>query len=67
MTDRSPEKNLGRREFLVASGSGVAVGGAVLATRKSVAVDTVEPKAGKKTSGYKATKHVRTYYELARF
>ncbi len=65
MTDRSSEKTLGRRAFFIASGGAAAVGGAVLASTQAVAA--VDPKTETRTDGYKATEHVKKYYELARF
>ena len=59
-------KSAGRRKFLKTAGLGAgAVGAAavsVVATPEAKAVDASQDGAG-----YQETKHVRTYYELARF
>ena len=53
-----------RRGFLKLAGLGTVAGGAVVAS-------TVVPAAAEdvtaKTSGYRETDHVRTFYESARF
>jgi len=64
--DRRPETDQAgndRREFLRLAGLGSVVGGAALVAGTSVeAAEATE--AGQ---GYRETKHVRTYYDTARF
>jgi len=64
--DRKPEKGRAetdRRGFLRLAGLGSVVGGAALVAGTSTeAAETTE--AGQ---GYRETKHVRTYYDTARF
>ena len=55
-----------RRGFLKLLGAGVAGGGAALGTGAAAAASD-DDVAGRKGSGYRETKHVRTYYDLAKF
>ncbi|MEK9673388.1 MAG: twin-arginine translocation signal domain-containing protein [Rhodospirillaceae bacterium] len=60
------KETLGRREFLKkAAVTGGAAGVAAVALSKGSARAAQVPD--RRTSGYQETKHVKTYYELARF
>ena len=57
-------KQSGRRDFLKMSATGAAaVGGAMFVT-KVASAETVDVPKG---TGYRLTKHVKTFYDLARF
>jgi hypothetical protein len=61
---RKEKRAENRRGFLKLAGLGTVVGGAALATGKTV--QAAEP-VDKSTGGYRETPHVKTYYELTRF
>ena len=56
---------IGRRGFL--KQAGVAVGTAGVAAVVSTQAPAASETADTKSTGYRETEHVRTYYELARF
>ena len=53
-----------RRGFLKGSAVSVAAAGVAVVAGKSAVANQVEVTSGK---GYRETKHVKTYYETARF
>lgn len=64
MTDKK-EETLDRRGFFGAAAKGATLGlGAVVATVSTAQATEVEPSGD---STYRATPHVKTYYDLARF
>jgi len=59
-------KTLPRRDFLKAAGiTGATAGAAVIALNSKSAKAVISEDQTK--TGYQETKHVKTYYELARF
>ncbi len=70
MTNKKDAKTLRRRDFLKTAGlTAGAAGIATAAVSGSSAQASLAGKAGeidKKSSGYRETDHVRTYYETAR-
>jgi len=64
MSEKGQKAKAGRRSFLKLVGVGALSGGAVLALDKSKAEASETPE---KTSGYRETDHIRTYYESTRF
>ncbi len=65
MTTETGSATLGRRGFL--KQAGVAVGTAGVAAVVSTQAPAASEKADVKSTGYRETEHVRTYYELAKF
>jgi|TARA_B100001142_G_scaffold324069_2_gene375200 hypothetical protein len=63
---KKAKKDLPRRDFLKAAGLTGATAGAAVVALKTKSAKAVIPEDGVKT-GYQETKHVKTYYELARF
>jgi hypothetical protein len=60
----SEEAVADRRGFLKGSAVSVAAAGVAVVAGKSAVANQVEVPSGK---GYRVTKHVKTYYETARF
>jgi len=54
-----------RRGFLKLAGLGTVAGTAAIAA--SVTSGTAKEAIAEKTSGYRETEHIRTYYDSARF
>ena len=54
-----------RREFLSLSGGAIAVGTVNLSTTPAQATESHQQEVS--TSGYRSTKHIQQFYELARF
>ncbi|MDH5750039.1 MAG: twin-arginine translocation signal domain-containing protein [Rhodospirillales bacterium] len=68
MTDKKKAKILPRREFLKTAGlTAGAAGIAVAAVSGSSAQASSVGESNQKSSGYRETEHVRTYYKTARF
>ncbi|MSO93181.1 MAG: formate dehydrogenase [Rhodospirillales bacterium] len=66
MKDRKETTPLRRREFLRVAGlASGALGAAAVAGAPDAAKAAAAPD-GRKTSGYRETDHVKTYYRLAR-
>ena len=65
MKSRKDSQRVARRDLLKLAGLGSVTGAALMATSTGKAEAAAE--AGRKDSGYRETKHVRTYYELAKF
>ena len=65
MKDQTQQKeSVSRRGFFGSAGKGLAVGVGAMVTATTGAEAAVEaPNEG----GYRETKHVKTYYDLARF
>ncbi len=64
MSEKRQTAKADRRSFLKLVGVGALSGGAVLALDKSSAKASETPV---KTTGYRETDHIRTYYESTRF
>lgn len=65
MNTESKKQRVARRDLLKIAGLGGAAGAAALAgTTGKAEAATVE---NEKSSGYRETEHVRTYYDLAKF
>ncbi len=67
MHSKKEPKALPRREFLKAAGLATGVLGAAAASLTPKPAKAGAGGDGGKTSGYRETEHVRTYYRLARF
>lgn len=64
MSENRQKAKADRRGFLKLMGVGALSGGAMLALDKSKAEASETPV---KTTGYRETDHIRTYYESTRF
>jgi nitrous oxide reductase len=60
------DKKTSRRDFLKAAGVTGAAAGAAAVVLSGETVKAASPDTGN-SAGYRETKHVKTYYELARF
>jgi len=60
------DKRTSRRDFLKAAGVTGAAAGAAAVALSGEQAKAASPETGK-GAGYRETKHVKTYYELARF
>lgn len=65
MKTRKDEQRLARRELLKFAGLGSVAGAAAIAAGAGQSESA--SAAEEKSSGYRETEHVRTYYELAKF
>lgn len=66
MREEDRAVQVGRRAFLKQAGIAVGAAGAAVLSAGDTAVAGTRD-ADVRTSGYRETEHVRTYYELARF
>ncbi len=64
MRDDKPNAKESRRDFLKLAGVGTLAAGAAAVAGEPVPAAEVEADGGE---GYRETKHVKTYYALARF
>ncbi len=64
MRAKKAERDVARRDLLKLAGLGGVAGAAALATKGRTAEASSSARDG---SGYRETKHVRRYYELAKF
>jgi hypothetical protein len=65
MKTRKEKQRVARRDLLKFAGLGSVAGAAAIAKSAGKAEAAVEVDA--KSSGYRETEHVRTYYDLAKF
>jgi hypothetical protein len=65
MTTRKEKQQVARRDLLKIAGLGGVAGAAAIATSAGKAEAAAEMDV--KSSGYRETAHVRTYYDLAKF
>lgn len=65
MKTRKDEQRVARRELLKFAGLGSVAGAAAIAA--GAGQSEAASAAEEKSSGYRETEHVRTYYELAKF
>lgn len=65
METKKEKQQVARRDLLKIAGLGGVVGAAAIATSASKA--EAATKMDTKSSGYRETEHVRTYYDLAKF
>ena len=64
MSEKKSKPRETRRDFLKLAGVGTLAAGAAAVAGKPAQADSAE-QAG--TDGYRETRHVKTYYDLARF
>jgi hypothetical protein len=61
-------KSMARRDFFRKAGFGAGVAGAAAVGLSATGAKAAEPTAKKpNAAGYRESKHVKTYYKLARF
>jgi len=65
MKTRKEKQRVARRDLLKLAGLGSVAGAAAIAKSAGKAEAAAEVDA--KSSGYRETEHVRTYYDLAKF
>lgn len=65
MKSREDSQKVARRDLLKLASLGGVTGAALMATSGGKAKAAAE--VDRKTTGYRETEHVRTYYELAKF
>jgi len=65
MKTEAKKQRVARRDLLKMTGLGGVVGAAAIATKADKASAASAQDA--KSSGYRETEHVRTYYDLAKF
>lgn len=65
MKTETKKQRVARRDLLKMTGLGGVVGAAAIATKADKAGAASAQDA--KSSGYRETEHVRTYYDLAKF
>lgn len=66
MKDQKDDKAVPRRQFLKTAGLAAGAAGVAAVALKPTTAAAAMEKDGK-SSGYRETEHVRTYYKLARF
>lgn len=65
MKNTKEARKVARRDLLKLAGLGGVAGAAAIAGSGGTAEAALD--SGRKTTGYRETEHVRTYYDLAKF